>query len=157
MFAVQLAHLHGAQVTTTGSARNLGFARSLGADEALDYRDTPFEDHVREVDLVFDAIGGDTLARSWQVLKPGGRLVTIAADSESTTDERVRQAVFIVEPNRAQLVEIGKLLEAGKLRTALEKVLPMPAAWEAYAGTVPKQGQGKLVVSADQWSASKHT
>jgi NADPH:quinone reductase-like Zn-dependent oxidoreductase len=151
-FAIQLAHMHGAQVITTVSASNIAFARSLGADDALDYRGTPFEDCVRDIDLIFDTVGGDTLRRSWQVLKPGGRLVTAAADSESESDERVRQAFFIVEPNRTQLAEVGMLLEAGKLRTVLNTALPVSAATEAYAGTLERQGRGKLVISTRQWA-----
>jgi len=152
MFAVQLAHIHGAQVITTVSASNVDFAKSLGADEALDYRNTPFENRVREIDLVFDTVGGDTLRRSWQVLKPSGRMVTVAVESESESDERVRNAFFIVEPNRMQLVEVGKLMDAGKLRTVLDRVLPVSAATETYAGTVGKRGRGKLVISTRQWS-----
>ena len=153
MFAVQLAHTYGAHVITTVSASNIALVKSLGADEALDYRGTPFEDCVREIDLVFDTVGGATLRRSWQVLKPGGRLVTVAVDSESASDERVRQAFFIVEPNRTQLVEVGRLLEAGKLQTVLATVLPVSAATEAYAGTVARQGVGKLVISTRQWAS----
>jgi D-arabinose 1-dehydrogenase-like Zn-dependent alcohol dehydrogenase len=98
-------------------------------------------------------VGDDTLRRSWQVLKPGGRLVTVAAESESEVDERVQQAFFIVEPNRTQLVEVGKLLEEGKLRVMLDSVLPVSAATEAYAGTLARQGRGKLVVSTRQWAS----
>ena len=156
MFAVQLAHIHGARVITTVSGSNIALVKSLGADEALDYRGRPFEDFVREIDLVFDTVGGDTLQRSWQVLKPDGRLVTIAADSESTSEDRIRQAFFIVEPNGTQLAEVGKLLEAGKLRTALDVVLPVSAATEAYAGTVARQGRGKLVISTRQWAAYRN-
>jgi NADPH:quinone reductase-like Zn-dependent oxidoreductase len=155
MFAVQLAHAHGAQVVTTVSASNIDLVKSLGAGEALDYQRRPFEDCVSEIDLVFDTVGGDTLRRSWQVLKPGGRLVTIAADSESTSDERVRQAFFIVEPNRTQLAKVGKLLETGKLQAVLAAVLPVSAATEAYAGTVPRQGPGKLVISTRQWASEQ--
>lgn len=153
MFAVQLAHTHGAQVITTVSASNIAFGRSLGADDALDYRGTSFEDYVRDIGLVFDTVGGDTLRRSWQVLKPGGRLVTVAVDSESSSDERVRKAFFIVEPNRMQLMEVGKLLEAGNLQTMVNSVLPVSSATEAYAGTFARQGRGKLVISARQWAA----
>ena len=124
MFAVQLAHSHGAQVITTVSASNIAFVKSLGADEALDYRGTPFEDCVRDIDLVFDTVGGDTLRRSREVLKPGGRLVTVAVESEFETDERVRQAFFIVEPNSTQLVEVGNLLEAGTLQPVLDTLNP---------------------------------
>ncbi len=155
IFAVQLAHMHGAQVITTVSANNIAFAESLGAEDALDYRGTPFQDCVHEIDLVFDTVGGDTLQRSWQVLKPGGRLVTVAVNSESESDERVRQAFFIVEPSRTQLVEVGKLLEAGKLRPVLDTVLPVSAATEAYAGTYARQGRGKLVISTRQWTSKE--
>jgi NADPH:quinone reductase-like Zn-dependent oxidoreductase len=155
IFAVQLAHMHGAQVITTVSANNIAFAESLGADDAFDYRGTPFQDCVHEIDLVFDTVGGDTLRRSWQVLKPGGRLVTVAVDSESESEDRVRQAFFIVEPSRTQLVEVGKLLEAGKLRPVLDTVLPVSAATEAYAGTYARQGRGKLVISTRQWTSKE--
>jgi NADPH:quinone reductase-like Zn-dependent oxidoreductase len=110
---------------------------------------------VDEIDLVFDTVGGDTLKRSWKVLKPGGRLVTIAVESESESDERVRQAFFIVEPNRTQLVEVGKLLEAGKLQAVLNAVLPVSAATEGYAGTFARQGRGKLVISTRQWTSEQ--
>jgi NADPH:quinone reductase-like Zn-dependent oxidoreductase len=83
-------------------------------------------------------------------------LVTVAADSESESDERVRQAFFIVEPNRTQLVEVGKLLETGKLQTVLDTVLPVSAATEAYAGTFARQGRGKLVISTRQWASEQN-
>src|SRR5262245_57524082 len=81
-FAVQLARWRGARVTGTASAANLDFVQSLGADEAIDYRVERFENVVRDVDVVFDTVGGETLERSWGVLKPGGRLVTVAASGE---------------------------------------------------------------------------
>ena len=78
-FAVQLARWRGARVTATAAAGNLDFVRGLGADMVIDYRAERFELRVRGVDVVFDTVGGDTLRRSWEVLRPGGRLVTIAA------------------------------------------------------------------------------
>lgn len=108
--------LTGMHVTATASAHNLGFVKSLGADEVIDYRATPFEEAVGGMDVIFDAVGGETLARSWQVLKPGGRLVTIAGEESASTDERVKHAFFIVEARRDQLVEIARLLDAGQLR-----------------------------------------
>ncbi|MEO5957409.1 MAG: NADP-dependent oxidoreductase, partial [Nitrospiraceae bacterium] len=103
-FAVQLAHHQGAHVITTASAANADFLRSLGADEVINYRTTPFEQVVRDVDVVIDTVGGDTRDRSWDILRMGGRLVTIAADAERLTQPRVRDAFFIVEPNRVQLL-----------------------------------------------------
>ena len=72
VFAVQLAHWAGAQVIATSSARNRDFLRELGANEIIDYTTTRFEAVAQGVDLVFDLVGGDTLQRSWQVIKPGG-------------------------------------------------------------------------------------
>src|SRR4051812_4644318 len=102
-FAVQLARWRGARVTATASVGNLDFVRGLGADEVIEYQAERFEEKVRDVDAVFDTVGGDILQRSWGLLKPGGRLVTVAASEEGTQDERTREAFFIVEASRAQL------------------------------------------------------
>jgi NADPH:quinone reductase-like Zn-dependent oxidoreductase len=142
-FAVQLARWRGARVTGTASAGNLDFVRSLGADEAIDYRAERFEDAVRDVDVVFDTVGGPTLARSWGVLKPGGKLVTIAASEERTTDERTRAAFFIVEPSRTQLAEIARLIDGGVLRPVVDAVFPLAEARRAYEH---KPVRGKVVL-----------
>ena len=148
VFAIQLARLHGAHVITTASARNHAFVSQLGADQVIDYRAVRFEESVRDMDVVFDTVGGDTLRRSWGVLKPGGRMITIAADSETSTDERVKQAFFIVEPNQTQLTQIGDQLEKGDLQPVVDAVLPLTRASEAYTGEVKqRRGCGKLVVA----------
>lgn len=148
VFAIQLARFRGAQVTATASARNLAFVSQLGAAQVIDYRAVRFEDNVRDMDVVFDTVGGDTLQRSWAVLKPGGRMIAIAADSETTTDDRVKQAFFIVEPNHTQLTQIGSLLEAGDLQPVVDAVLPLTRASEAYTGEVrQRRGCGKVVVA----------
>jgi NADPH:quinone reductase-like Zn-dependent oxidoreductase len=149
IFAIQIASLNGAHVITTASARNLDFVMSLGAEEAIDYKKTPFEERVHDVDVVFDTVGGDTLERSWGVLKPGGRLVTVVSTAENTTDPRVKEAFFIVEPNRKQLIEIGKLIEAKRIRPYVDTVIPLSEASEAYTGGITRQGRGKLVVAIE--------
>ena len=82
IFAVQLARMRGAHIIATASERNAALVKELGADEVIDYRKKPFEDQAGKVDMVFDGVGSKTRDRSWNVLKPGGRMVTIAADSE---------------------------------------------------------------------------
>jgi NADPH:quinone reductase-like Zn-dependent oxidoreductase len=147
VFAIQLARMRGARVTATASGRNVALVSQLGAESVIDYTATAFEDVVRDVDVVFDAVGGETLQRSWGVLKPDGRMVTIAADAESTTDARVKKAFFIVEPNQEQLVEIGDLLDAGKLRVFVDAEVPLAEAPSAYARTVQRRlGYGKVVI-----------
>ncbi len=155
LFAVQLAHRRGAHVITTVAANDIEFARSLGADEALDYRGTPFEECVREIDLVFDTVGPDVVRRSWQVMKPRGRLVTVAVESKWAEDDRVRGAFFIFEQDKTQLEQVGRLFQDGKLQAALDTVVPVSAATEAYRGAVPKRRPGKLVISPLQWSVPR--
>jgi NADPH:quinone reductase-like Zn-dependent oxidoreductase len=145
-FAIQLARLHGAHVIATASARNSDFVSSLGAGRVIDYQESRFEDCVKDVDVVFDTVGGETLERSWSVVKPGGRVVTVVSTAENSTNARVKQAFFIVEPNQKQLVEVGALLDAGLLRPLVDSVIPLSQAPDAYLGKARRQGRGKLVV-----------
>jgi NADPH:quinone reductase-like Zn-dependent oxidoreductase len=131
-FAVQLAHHNNAHVLATASKVNADFVTALGADEVIDYRTTPFETVVRDVDVVLDTVGGDTRDRSWGTLRKGGRLVTIAADAERLTQPRVRDAFFIVEPNRVQLIEIARLIDAGVIRPIVGAVFDMEHVRQAY-------------------------
>ena len=146
LFAVQLARGIGAYVIATASEHNVEFARGLGADEVIDYRARPFEDVATGVDVVFDTVGGDTLARSWPILRPGGRMVTIAADAEHTTEQRVKDAFFIVEPNREQLSRIARMIDAGELRPVVGGAFPLAEARRAYAH---KPVRGKVVLVVD--------
>lgn len=147
LFAVQLAHRRGARVLATAATHNLAFVRGLGAEEVIDYRAQRFEDVARDVDVVFDTVGGDTLARSWGVLRPGGRLITVAASAEQTHEQRVRDAFFIVEPNRTQLAEVAGMIDAGELRPIAGAVFPLANASQAY-GHKPERGKVVLAVVA---------
>lgn len=147
VFAVQLARWRGAHVIVTVSAHNAAFARGLGADEVVDYRAGRFEDAVAPVDVVFDGVGGDTLTRSWSVLKPGGRMVTIAASSEYEQDQRTRDAFFIVETKPAQLNEVGDLMNAGELGPVVDAVFPLERAREAFEHR-PQRGKVAIAVRA---------
>jgi NADPH:quinone reductase-like Zn-dependent oxidoreductase len=147
VFAVQLARLHGAHVIATASARNRDFVSSLGAEQVVDYRASRFEDCAKDLDVVFDTVGGDTLERSWSVLKPNGRMVTVVSTAEESSDSRVKQAFFIVQPNQKQLVEVAGLLDEGRLRPIVDSVIPLSRAPEVFAGQVARQGRGKLVIA----------
>ncbi len=144
IFAVQLARWCGATVIGTASAHNVAFVRDLGAVEVIDYRAVRFEQVARDIDVVFDTVGGDTLDRSWGVLKSGGRLLTIASSVEGTPDPRQREAFFIVRPDRQQLIEIGRLIDAGHLRPIVDCTFPLARAREAFEH---KPVRGKVVLS----------
>ena len=142
---VQLAKWAGARVVTTASARNEAFLQELGAERVIDSRTGDFT--TERADVVFDCVGGETLRKSWAVLTPGGRMVTIAADVEGSRDEREKTAFLIVEAKREQLEEIGRLLESGELKTAVDAVVPLAEAGAAYRGEVTgRKGRGKVVV-----------
>jgi NADPH:quinone reductase-like Zn-dependent oxidoreductase len=148
MFVVQLAHRHGAHVIATASAQTLGVVKGLGADEVIDYRKARFEELVRDVDVVFDTVGGETLERSWSVMKPQGRMVTVSADGESSNDPRIKQNYFIVEANGERLGELAKLFDNGSLKTFVSAAVPLAEAAAAYARKVPQMlGYGKVVVT----------
>jgi NADPH:quinone reductase-like Zn-dependent oxidoreductase len=146
-FAVQLAHWAGARVTATASAGNLEFVRALGADDVIDYQQTRFEEVVRGVDVVFDAVGGETLGRSWAVLKPGGVLVTVATQSESAPDQRTRDAFMLVRSDGAQLAQIGRLIDAGEIAVYAEGSFPLAEAPEAYARAARGKMRGKIALT----------
>lgn len=148
LFVVQLAQLHGAKVIATASTENTSLVKQLGAETVIDYKTERFEDQARDVDVVFDTVGGETLERSWGVLRPGGRMVTIAADAEGQQEQRVQDAFFIVEPHQEQLIEVAKLLDAGILKTFVKAAVPLDEAPAAYAGQLrPPRAIGKVVVS----------
>lgn len=147
-YAVQLAHGRKAHVIGTASAKNEPFLRQLGADEVLDYHAVRLEDQVKGVDAVLDTVGGDALDRSWALLRRGGTLVTIVGDApeDKAAAFGVRGVSFLVQPSRAQLLELGRLIDAGTIRPVVEDVFPLEKAREAYERGLLGHNRGKLVL-----------
>jgi NADPH:quinone reductase-like Zn-dependent oxidoreductase len=147
VFAVQIARSAGAHVIATASGRHRDLLLRLGAHEVIDYREERFEQRVRDVDVVLDTVGGETLERSWGVLRRGGRLVTIAASSSGTGDARTEEAFLLVKADGRQLAVIGKMIEEGSLRSFVDGTVRLEEATEAYLGrTRRKNGRGKVLV-----------
>lgn len=149
VMAVQLARWKGAHVIATASIRNQDFVRQLGASEVIDYTTTRFEDVVQNVDVVFDMIGGDTLQRSLQVVKPEGVIVSVVSPRPTFDEARqrgVRFEWFIVEPNGEQLTRMSELIDAGHLQPVLDTVLPLSEARKAYEQGVKGHARGKIVL-----------
>jgi NADPH:quinone reductase-like Zn-dependent oxidoreductase len=148
VFAVQLAHLKGSHVITTSSVANLEFLRGLGADETIDYAKTRFEDVLRDVDVVLDAVGGDTVQRSWSVLRPGGVMVSVVKPipENEARGHGARGVFFIVEPDRDQLEEMAKLIDAGSLKSIVAGVFPLARARDAFETAASGHTRGKIVL-----------
>ena len=149
--AVQMAKWAGATVIATASARNHEFLRTLGADEIIDYTTTRFEDVVHDVDIVFDTIGGETVDRSWRVLRKDGLLLSVfSPPSQEQADAfGVRELFFIVRPNREQLIQIGDLIDAGQLRPIIERVFPLSETSQAFEQALQGHTRGKIILSVE--------
>ncbi|GAA4878241.1 NADP-dependent oxidoreductase [Kitasatospora terrestris] len=152
--AVQIAKERGAYVIGTASAAKHEVVRGLGADEMVDYRTEDFT-AVDKVDVVLDTIGGDTALRSLEVLKPGGRLVTIALmDVPGNLAERaaelgVSAVPLLVEADQQGMREIAGLLAAGRLRPVVEAVLPLADAAKGHALGDTGRVTGKVVLTVE--------
>lgn len=147
--AAQLAHLRGAKVIGTAS-HNLPLLLELGVDEAIDYSSVPFDEEVKEVDVVLDLIGGETQDRSWKVLKPGGILVTsqtMPASQETAEAHGVRAGhVNNVPPMGATLTELARLVDAGQIKPHVSTVLPLEEIRKGHELIAARHTAGKIVL-----------
>ncbi len=153
VFAVQLAHQAGAYVIATCSAENLSFVKSLGADEVIDYKITAFEQVVKDVNIVFDMVGGKTLENSYGIIKPGGILLSIVQppSNEKAAHFGIR-ALWGGTKTVAAMRTIDELLHAGKLQPFVRKVfysLSEAALAQDYSQQGGK-GRGKVVLRVSQ-------
>ncbi len=146
--AVQLAKAKGAFVIGTASGKNEQFVRDLGADEFVDYTQQNFEEVVKDVDVVLDTIGGDTLEREFQTLKPGGFLATTVGtpSTEKAQEFGVKTARVSCKPNAKQLDVIGKLVDEGKFKVHVSTVLPIAEVKKAHQLSESERTRGKIVL-----------
>jgi NADPH:quinone reductase-like Zn-dependent oxidoreductase len=145
-FAVQLARRHGADVIGTASGDGVELARELGAHEVVDHSQARFEEAVEPVDLVFDTVGGDRLLRSLAVLRPGGRLVSVAEEPPQPGSGEIRAVYFVVEHDRDQLAELTRIADAGELRPLIDRVFPFDDFRAAFERSMERGKRGKVVL-----------
>ncbi|MEH2011711.1 NADP-dependent oxidoreductase [Nostoc sp.] len=148
MFAVQFAKSKGAHVIGTASAANAEFVQSLGADQVIDYNATPFEQVVENVDVVLDTLGGDTQARSYSVVKPGGILVSTAAppDAQKAEERGIRAEMMNMKPSTSLLEEIASLLDSGQVKTIVAQTFSLSEARQAQELSQGGHVRGKIVL-----------
>ena len=147
--AIQIAKYFGAEVTTTTSSKNKDLVKSLGADLVIDYTTQSFENELSNYDLVIDAIGGDTLTKSFKVLKKGGRLVSIKGqDTENLAKEYgVNFEWFFMSPDGEILTEIASLISQGTIKTVIDSTYSMKQAPEAFELLAKGRAKGKIVIT----------
>lgn len=147
-FAIQIAKARGAKVIATASTQNQDLLKQLGADVAIDYTKTKFEEIAKDVDVVLDSVGKDTLTRSYGVVKKGGYIVSLVAqpDAKELEEHGIHGAPINVQPNSDELTEIGKLIDQKKIRVIVSQVLPLADAPKAQAQAETRHTRGKIVL-----------
>jgi len=147
-FAIQIAKARGAKVVATASTANQDFLKQLGADVAVDYTKQKFEDVAKDVDVVLDSIGRDTLARSYGVVKKGGIVVSLVARPKESELEKhgIRGSALNAEPNSEELAEIGKLIDKRKIKVIVSQTFPLSDAMKAQEQVATGHTRGKIVL-----------
>ena len=147
-FAIQIAKARGARVIATASTANQDLLKQLGADVAVDYTKTKFEDVAKDVDAVLDPVGKETLARSYGVVKKGGIVMSLVArpDSAEIKKRGIRGTGISVHPDAEDLAEIAQLIDAGKIKPIVTQVLPLSEAIAAQQQAATHHTRGKVVL-----------
>ncbi len=152
-FGVQLAKDHGAVVWATASGRNKKYVQDLGASQVVDYTQANFGDAVLSkyphgVDVVFDCLGGEVLQKSAEIVKEGGRLITIVDDPTGLARSDIHKEFVFVAPNSTQLTELARMVEQGRLKTHLSQVFPfgLEEARKAHELSESMHTRGKMVL-----------
>ena len=147
-FAIQIAKSRSARVIATASTANQDLLKQLGADVAIDYMKTKFEDVARDVDVVFDTVGRDTLTRSYPLVKKGGVVTTIVSRPDQAQLDKygIRGSSVWSHPDATELGEITKLIEAGKIKPVVGQVLPLTDAVKASQQAETHHTRGKIVL-----------
>jgi NADPH:quinone reductase-like Zn-dependent oxidoreductase len=151
-FAIQIAKARGAKVIATASTANQEFLKQLGADVAIDYTKQKFEDVAKDVDVVLDSIGRDTLARSYGIVKKGGIIVSLVARPKQSELEKhgIRGTALNVEPNSEELAQIGKLIDDKKIKVTVSQTFPLSEAMKAQEQVATGHTRGKIVLKVGE-------
>jgi NADPH:quinone reductase-like Zn-dependent oxidoreductase len=146
-YAVQFAGLKGAQIIGTASANNAEFVRSIGAHEVIDYNAVRFETAVHDLDVVIDTVGGEIIERSWQVLRPNGVLITVAA--RLTPDQSQAHGVRAASSGRAPLEKlqlISEMLASKQVAPVVGSIFPLAEARQAHELGQTRHGRGRIIL-----------
>jgi len=147
-FAVQIAKARGARVIATASTGNQDLLKQLGADVAVDYTRTKFEDVAKDVDAVLDPVGKETLARSYGVVKKGGIVMSLVArpDLAELKKHGIRGTGISSHADTEDLKEIAQLIDSGKIKPIVTQVLPLTDAVKAQQQAATHHTRGKVVL-----------
>jgi NADPH:quinone reductase-like Zn-dependent oxidoreductase len=154
LFAIPIAKIRGAKVFATASTANQDFLKQLGADVAIDYKTQKFEDVAKDVDVVIDGVGGETLKRSYPIVKKGGMIVSLSdnVDQAQLNKYGIRGTSIVVQNNGDELSQIGKLIDQGKIKVIVSETFPLADANKAEAKADTGHARGKIVLKVAEES-----
>ena len=147
-FAIQIAKAHGARVIATASTANQDLLKQLGADVAIDYTKQNWESTVHDVDFALLPVGGETMKRTYSVMKQGGIVATLISRADPAELEKrgIRGAPIFSHPEASELGEITKLIDAGKVKSVVTQILPLTDAAKADEQAETHHTRGKVVL-----------
>lgn len=147
-FAIQIAKALGGYVATTVSAKDSDFAKTLGADEVIDYKTQQFEEILRDYDAVFDTVGGETTDKSFRILKKGGVIVSMAGQPNLELAQKFGITAIGQKSkvDTARLNRLTELVESGKIKVHIDKIFSLEQAKEAFVHQEKDHPQGKVVI-----------
>ena len=147
-FAIQIAKARGARVIATASTHNQETLKQLGADVTIDYTKQKFEDVAKEIDVVLDTVGGETLARTYPLVKKGGFIATIVARLDKSQLEKygLHGSTIGVNPETKELAQLAELIDAKKITPLVSQVLPLSEARKAHEQAITGHTRGKIVL-----------
>lgn len=174
--AIQLAKSLGATVATTTSEKNIPWVKALGADTIIDYKTMDFEQELKDYDVVLDTQGGKTLEKSLNILKRGGRLISISGPPDKNFAEAIKANWFLkcvipllswsirhkakkrdisysflfMQPNGQQLSEISKLVESGKINPVVDKTYTFSEIKDAFHYVNTGRAKGKVILKISE-------
>jgi len=146
--AVQFARMQGARVFATASGRDAEYLKGLGADQVIDYRSERFDEKLKDLDAVIDLVGGETLARSYAVVKPGGILVSAAGAPDPGEAEKLhfRAQNFVAQRDPSHLAHVATLVDQGVIKLRVGRVMPLAEARQAHDLSQKGSSGGKIVL-----------
>jgi NADPH:quinone reductase-like Zn-dependent oxidoreductase len=147
-FASQMAKAFGAKVIGIAAGEDIRYLNSLGINEVMDYTRQRFEDRVHDVDAVVDLVGGETLTRSYAVVKKGGTLVTTVGEIDDGAAQRagIRATHMEVKPNSADLAELASLVARGAVKPRVAQTMPLADAKKAQELGESGRTHGKVIL-----------
>ena len=148
IMAIQIAKNIGTHVTGTASKSNLQTINEMGADEAIDYTEGDFSEKVKDVDVLLDTVGGETLSKTYKMVKRGGKLISLTGPTDkASADKYGIDAQYLSVPSDGKTMEeLAKLADSGKLKVIIDREFPLEKISEAHVLSESRKAKGKIII-----------